>query len=126
MATWKPRYVGDSTVWIEPPPRSERNWTTYADYERNHQHARACGEQISDVLVEWLCGCGGRQYSFDPPYSPLGSSPSLPDEPVYVEDRRSHRAIRRVAPQPRRSSGPFWLLLLLLVTIVITVLAQLH
>lgn len=121
MPTWKPKQIGDTTPWQEPPPPEQREWRTAADYESNHRHSRDWGEQATSAIVEWSCGCGARQYEYDPAPHPVHAVDY--GEPVGFEYAEAARTAS--APQTFRS-GPSgcvpWLLLVVFVAVLVAVL----
>lgn len=121
MATWKPARIGETTSWIEPPQPSERNWRTTCDYERNHQHNQDFGEQITEAVVAWGCGCGARQYEYNPAPDPVHAVSYGPVDFEYAGTSVAARG----SSQTRRSDCSPWLLLPVVV-IVIVVLIELR
>lgn len=115
MPTWKPKRIGDTTPWQEPPPPEQRDWRTACDYERNHQHSRDWGDQVSDVIVEWGCGCGATQYSYDPiPHPVHGMDYGEPAEFEYAGTAAAAGGSARA----RRSGCSLWLLFVVVAVVI--------
>jgi hypothetical protein len=121
MVTWKPKRIGDTTPWQEPPPPEQREWRTACDYERNHQHSRAWGNQVNDVIVEWGCDCEATQYSYDPIPHPVHGMDY--GEPAVFEYADAPAAARGSS---QASSGCSLWLLVPLIVIVIVVMTELR